>query len=398
MSSTHKAYLYRLYPTEEQARALQHQLDVARELYNACLLERRDAYRLAGLTLNYYTQAHQLKEIRQARPDFAAVNFSMLQAMCRRAQRSYENFFRRLREWKERKAQGQPVGKKPGPPRFKGYLRFNSLTFPSYGDGCKLTDNRLYIQGVGLLKVKLHRPAGGPIKTVTLKRVGSRWYVVVVCEVAVVRLSPTGESVGIDLGLASFLITDTGEPVSHPHPLRQAQARLRRAQRSLARKKRGSHRRQEQRRRVARLHEKIANVRRNFQHQTAHDLVMAYDVICHEDLQVKNMIRNHCLAQSISDAAWRQFIVILVGKAAGAGRQTITVNPRGTSQTCVCGEPVPKDLSQRWHHCPRCGLSLPRDQVSAMLIKALGLEMLANTSGLGSSPQAQTWPVGACVA
>src|SRR5919201_4893411 len=106
MSSRHKAYLYRLYPTEEQARALQHQLDVARELYNACLLERREAYRLAGLTLNYYTQANQLKEIRQVRAGFASVNFSMLQAMCRRAQRSYESFFRRLREWKERKAQG----------------------------------------------------------------------------------------------------------------------------------------------------------------------------------------------------------------------------------------------------------------------------------------------------
>jgi putative transposase len=251
---------------------------------------------------------------------------------------------------------------------------------------------------VGLLKVKLHRPVGGPIKTVTLKRLGSRWHVVVVCEVAVVPLPPTGESVGIDLGLASFLMTDTGEPISHPHPLRQAQARLRRAQRSLARKKRGSHRHQKQRQRMARLHEKIANVRRSFQHQTAHDLVMAYDVICHEDLQVKNMIRNHCLAQSISDAAWGQFIVILVGKAAGAGRQTITVNPRDTSQTCVCGEPVPKDLSQRWHHCPRCGLSLPRDQVSAILIKKLGLEIIAGKRGLGSSLQAQTWPVGASVA
>jgi putative transposase len=150
---------------------------------------------------------------------------------------------------------------------------------------------------------------------------------------------------------------------------------------------------------VARLHEKIANVRRDFQHKTAHDLVRAFDVICHEDLRVKNMVQNHCLAQSISDAAWGQFIAILVGKAEGAGRQTVAVNPRDTSQTCVCGELVPKDLAERWHQCPRCGLSLPRDQVSAMLIKALGLEMLvAQQRGLGSSPQAPTWPAGACVA
>jgi putative transposase len=382
-----KAYLYRLYPTAEQAVLLQQQLDVARELYNACLLERREAYRMAGVTLNYYAQANQLKAIRRDRADIAAVNFSMLQALCRRAHRAYESFFRRLRS-----------GQRAGFPRLKSYLRFNSITFPSYGDGCKLKDNRLYIQGVGLLKIKLHRLVGGTIKTVTLKRVGQRWYVVIVCEVAVVPLPATGQAVGIDLGLAAFLMTDTGQPVEHPQTLRAAQARLRRAQRSLARKKRGSHRRTKQRRRVARLHEKIANVRRDFQHQTAHQLVHAFDIICHENLAIKNMVRNHSLARSISDAAWGQFIAILVGKAAGAGRQTIAVNPRDTSQTCVCGELVPKGMSERWHHCPRCGLSLPRDQVSAMLIKALGLEMLANTSGLGSSPQAQTWPVGACVA
>jgi putative transposase len=258
-----KAYVYRLYPTDEQGHALQRQLDVARELYNACLLERREAYRLAGLSLNYYAQANQLKDIRRDRADIAALNFSMLQAICRRAQRAYENFFRRVKA-------GQPAGF----PRFKSYLRFNSITFPSYGDGCKLRDNRLYVQGVGILKFKLHRPAGGPIKTVTLKRVGERWYVVLVCEVDVVPLPATSQAVGIDLGLTAFLMTDTGKSVEHPQPLRQAQARLRRAQRSLARKKRGSHRRQKQRRRVARLHETIANVRRNFQHQTAHKLVV----------------------------------------------------------------------------------------------------------------------------
>src|SRR5205085_1103297 len=116
MTSTRKAYLYRLYPTAEQARALQQQLAVAREVYNACLLERREAYRMAGLTLTYYAQANQLKSIRCDRADVAAVNFSMLQAICRRAHRAYENFFRRVK-----------AGQKPGFPRFKGYLRFNSI-------------------------------------------------------------------------------------------------------------------------------------------------------------------------------------------------------------------------------------------------------------------------------
>jgi putative transposase len=370
-----KAYVYRLYPTREQAGLLQLQLDVARELYNACLEERREAYRMVGVTVNYYAQANQLKAIRGDRADVACVNFSLLQALPRgvpgRAQHAYENFFRRVK-----------AGEAPGFPRLKTYRRFNSVTFPSYGDGCKLRDNRLYIQGVGTLKVKLHRPVGGTTKTVTLKRVGQRWYAVIVCEVPVAPLPATGQAVGIDLGLAAFLMTDAGKPVEHPEPLLAAQARLRRAQRSLARKKRGSHRRTKQRRRVARLHEKIANVRRDFHHQTAHKLVQACDVICHEALAITTMVRTPSLARSISDAAWGQFIAILVGKAAGAGRQTIAVDPRGTSQTCVCGEHVPKDLSERWHLCPRCGLSLPRDQVSAMLIKALGLEMLAQNNRL----------------
>src|ERR671932_856395 len=119
-----KAYVYRLYPSDEQARALQQQLDVAREVYNACLLERREAYRMAGVTLNYYAQANQLKAIRRDRADVAAVNFSMLQAICRQAHRAYETFFRRVK-----------AGRPAGFPRFKSKMRFNSITFPSYGDG-----------------------------------------------------------------------------------------------------------------------------------------------------------------------------------------------------------------------------------------------------------------------
>jgi putative transposase len=150
-----KAYVYRLYPAREQRTLLQQQLDVAREVYNACLEERREAYRMCGERLNYYSQANQLKDIRRERPDMAAVNFGMLQAVCRRAQRSFENFFRRV-----------AAGQDHGYPRYKSRSRWDSITFPSYGDGCKLRGDRLYIQGVGTLKVKLHRPTGGTINGV----------------------------------------------------------------------------------------------------------------------------------------------------------------------------------------------------------------------------------------
>jgi IS605 OrfB family transposase len=126
--------------------------------------------------------------------------------------------------------------------------------------------------------------------------------------------------------------------------------------------------------------------------------VRTCDVICHEDLVIKNMLANRCLALNISDAAWGQLMAILTLKAAGAGRQILAVDPRGTSQTCVCGEAVLKDLGERWHQCPCCRLALPRDQVSAMLIKTAGLEMLDRRSPLGSSGQAVMWPGAASVA
>jgi putative transposase len=299
----------------------------------------------------------------------AGVNFSMLQAVCRRAQRTFDAFFRRVK-----------AGEGAGYPRFKSRARWDSITFPRYGDGCKLTGDRLYIQGVGALKVKLHRPLGGMIKTVTIKRCCGQWYVVLTCDVEAHPLPATGQDVGIDLGLIDFLVTDAGASVPNPRPLRKAQARLTRAQQALSRKKRGSHRRAKQRLRVAMQHQRVANVRRDFHHKTALALVRVNDVIYHEDLRVRNMVRNHCLARSISDAAWAQFVAILTGKAEGAGRRVVAVNPRGTSQTCVCGEPVPKDLSERWHHCPHCHLSLPRDQVSAMMVKGLGRSLQAHAA------------------
>lgn len=363
-----RTFVYRLHPAAPQAAEMQRQLDVARELYNGCLDERRACYGSTGKSLTYYDQANQLKEIRRIRPDLASVNFSMLQAVCRRAHRSFEHFYRR------RKAGGSG-----GFPRCKGRDRWQSVTFPSYRDGCSLTDARLYLQGIGMVKVKMHRPVGGIIKTVTLRRKAEKWYVCLSCEVEDAVLPATDQSVGIDVGLTHFLTTDSGETVANPRPLKTAQCRLRVLQRALARCKRGSARRAKVKRQVVSLHEKVANVRKDFHHKTALALVQAHDVIVHEDLVIRNMVKNHSLARAIHDAGWSQFLTILTSKAESAGRQVIAVDPRGTSQTCLCGEHVPKTLSDRWHDCPACGLSLPRDQVSALLIKRLGHSRQAST-------------------
>ncbi|MCW5968713.1 MAG: transposase [Blastocatellales bacterium] len=184
-----KAYRYRLYPTKQQAEFLDGQLAEACRLYNAAVQERRDAYGISGRSLNYYDQANQLKEIRAA-GDLRLENFSCCQDVLRRWTKPSRRSSRRVNQ-----------GVKAGFPRFKPRARFDSITFPSYGDGCRLLDNgKLRIQGAGHIKVKLHRPVTGTIKTVTLKREAGKWYVCFSVECQAELLAPCAETVGLDVG------------------------------------------------------------------------------------------------------------------------------------------------------------------------------------------------------
>ena len=357
-----KAFLYRLYPTKRQADALDYQLTEARHLYNAALQERRDAWR-HGVSLNYYNQANQLKEIRAA-GDLSLANFSACQDVLRRVDKAFKSFFRRVKQ-----------GGKPGYPRFKDRDRFDSVTFPTYGNGVKLAE-RLYVQGVGKIKIKLHRATTGKIKTVTLKRNCGHWYAVFSCDLgAAPPLPEKAESpVGIDMGLESFATLSDSTVVPNPRYLEKGLDVLAQRQRRLAKKRKGSRRRRKARLLVARTHAHIREQRRDFSHKTALWLVKSYDLIAHEDLNIRGMVRNHSLARGISDAAWGQFIGVLRHKAEEAGVAVFAVNPRNTSQRCSgCGEIVPKDLGGRLHSCPHCGLNLHRDLNAARNILALGL-------------------------
>jgi len=361
-----KTYKYRLYPTTAQAEALHAQLGEACRLYNAALQERRDAYQHAGLSLNYYDQANQLKEIRSA-GTLGLANFSAAQDVLRRVDKTFKAFFRRVK-----------TGLKAGYPRFKSSRRFDSYTFPSYGDGCRLTGARLYLQGVGQLKVKLHRPVLGDIKTITVKRYAGKWYVCFSVEYVPQPLPEIATRVGLDVGLLAFATLSDGTTVDNPRHARQAQARLRLAQRRVARRQRGSHNRRKAVVLLQKAHAHVQHQRADFHHKTARALVDAYGVIAVEDLNIKGLASG-MLAKSVNDAGWAAFITKLAYKAAEAGRKLMHVDPRGTSQTCLCGAPVPKTLSQRWHQCEQCGLSTARDHVSAQLILGLGLSLLGLT-------------------
>jgi len=359
-----KTFVYRLYPSRTQAAALAAVLDAHRHLYNAALEQRRLAYRMAGKSLTYGQQSAELKLLRRQVDELARTNFSSCQATLRRLDRAYRAFFAR-----------------GGYPRFRGRTRFRTVEFPSLGDGCSLDQGakRVYFQHVGQLKVKWHRPLEGTIKTVAFSRRPSGWYVLVSCDLGDPPASAHEPAVGIDLGLVSFLATSDGRRVVARKPLRTEQARLRRAQRHLARCQPGSARRKKAVGRVARLHERVTNVRHDFHHKSARSLVDAYGTIVVEDLSILGLARSR-LAQSVHDAAWASFLAILAHKAESAGVRVVRVDPRLTSQVCSgCGVVVPKALSVRVHACLACGLVLDRDVNAARNILRLGSSRQAIT-------------------
>jgi putative transposase len=351
-----RAFRYRLWTNANQERELAAMIETHRRLYNSCLGERKSRYEAEKVTVKYTEQSARYKAERQTNPFYARLNFSSAQATMRRLDKAFKAFFRRAK-----------AGERPGYPRFKSKDRFDSIEFPAYGDGIRLNRDRLYVQHVGVVRVKLHRSIEGTIKTVTLKREADKWYVAFSCDLGDVRIEPsTNPPVGIDVGLEKFLSkSDGSKPEPNPRYLKDALPELRGKQRSLSRKKQRGKNRRKARKAVAKVHARAKNLRREHHHQVALTLVRRYGLIAVESLSIKNMLGNDRLARAISDVAWGNFLLTLRCKAEKAGVAFVEVHARGTSQECSgCGQVVPKDLSQRWHSC-QCGCSLDRDENAA---------------------------------
>ena len=355
-----KAYRFRIYPTRKQLQALNGQLEAASQLYNAALEQRRTAWKRSRTSLGYLDQASELKELRASGIRTPA-NYSACQDVLRRLDKAFQAFFRRLK-----------TGHKPGFPCFRSRDRYDSLTFPSYGDGCRIRQNgKLYLQGVGEIRVKWHRQIAGKIKTVTMRRSAGRWHVCFSVEYEADPLPAANREVGIDVGVEHFAALSTGELVANPRWYKSAQKRLRRAHRKVARRIKGSNGRRKAVRELQRIHERIANQRSDFVHKLARRIVDGCQLIAVEKLNGGGMSKG-MLAKQVHDAGWRSFLTHLNVKAAEAGRRVVEVNPAGTSQRCLCGHEVRKRLTMRVHRCSECGLTAPCDVVSAQLILGLG--------------------------
>ena len=365
--AVHKTYKEKLRPTPAHARAPQDVLWRCRELYNVALEQRITAWRRRHVSVSRYGQEAELKDIRAEFPEYAAIHSHSLQDVLARLDKTYQAFFLRLKR-----------GEKVGFPRYKGRNRYHRFTFKEYGNGALLDTGVLVLSKIGRIRVHWSRPIEGTPKTVTISKEVDGWYMAVSCgTVPIHPPPPTGQETAIDLGLESFATLANGQHISTPSYYRKAAAYLRRCQRRVSRRQKGSRRRRKAVMLLAKAHQHIARQRRDFHHKEARKLVQAYNVIYHEDLRVRNMVQNHHLAKSISDAGWSAFLIILTFKAARAGKRVVAVNPAFTSQACSgpgCGVIVQKGLSVRWHSCPECGVSLHRDHIAALNILRLGQE------------------------
>ncbi|RKU06020.1 transposase [Candidatus Poribacteria bacterium] len=370
-----KTYEYRAYPTTKQRQLFTVWLALLRSIYNQALAWRIEAYQTAGLTVKWTTQANALPDLKQASEAFAGLHSDVLQDAMRRLDKAYKAFFRRAQN-----------GEAPGFPRFKGEGRYRSMTFSHLSKHLVRNVRRKFakvvVPKIGHLKIRYHRPLpDGKIRNLTILKRASGWYVTICVEVPDPIEVHVHTTIGVDVGLNSFAVDSDGEHIPNPRHYRQAEKRLAKHQRILSRRKKGSKRRAKQREIVARCHQRIANQRKDFQFKAAHRIVERCDEVAVENLTITNMLKNHYLAKSISDAGWGSFRLKLQSKAASAGKQFTKVKPHHTSQKCSgCNEIVPKTVSDRLHDCPHCGLVIDRDHNAAINIKKAAVALRGGVS------------------
>jgi putative transposase len=355
-------------------------LDLLRRQYNYRLSERFDWFEQNRSPVNacplichlpvlkdrpdFYSQKRDLVNSKVLFPEYKKIHSQVLQDCIKRVDKTFERWLK-----------GDSNGKRSGKPRFKSQGRYRSFTFPQIKQDCVI-GNVIKLPSFGNVKLILHRPlpVGFKIKTATISQKADGWYIVLSLEDSFVpALTPDmptmDNTIGIDMGLKSFLVDDAGEEVAIPQHYRKAEKQLKRMQRSLSRKKKGSKRRKKAIKRVAKAHLKVANQRKDFHYKTAKKLLNKGKNIGHEALNIKGIARTR-MAKSTHDAGWGTFLQILSIKAGRAGLMVIAVNPNGTTQECSgCGQKVPKTIRDRWHSCPHCGLELDRDHNAAINIK-----------------------------
>ena len=367
------SYKFRIYPNKAQENQICRTLGCCRYTFNHYLALRKEVYEQSGKPFNYYECAKDLTTLKTSLEWLKEVDATALQSSLRDLDTAYQNFFRRVKK-----------GEKPGYPHFKSkHDRHQSYKSKCVGTNIKVLDKAIQLPKLGKVKCQLSKEVQGRILSATVSKNPAGKYFVALCctDVEMEHLPTTGVAVGLDMGLKAFAITDHGVEYPNHKYLAKSQKKLTKLQRQLSRKAKGSRNREKARLRVARLHEHIANQRQDMLHKLSTRLIRENDIICIEDLAPKNMVRNHKLAKSISDASWGEFRRQLEYKASWYGKLIVIVDRfYPSSQLCsVCGAQWPgtKDLKVREWICPECGAILNRSHNAAINILNEGLHLLA---------------------
>jgi putative transposase len=359
-----RVYKYRFYPTDEQKHVLARTFGCVRFVYNWALRQKTDAFYQENKRLYYKDLSESLTYLKQQEEYswLTEVSAVPLQQALRHLDKAFRNFFEGRAKY----------------PTFKKKRHRQSVTYTSNAfkwDGMKLTLAKM----TEPLDIRWSRPlpdGATPSSITVTKDCAERYFVSLLVEEEIKQLEPGEQSIGADLGLKAFVILSTGEMVGNPKFFQKDEKKLAKAQRRHARKQKGSKNRAKARQKVACIHARIADRRRDFLHQLSTRLIRENQTICVETLAVKNMVKNHSLAKAINDVGWSEFVSQLEYKAAWYGRNLVKIDKRyPSSKRCFdCGHLLDSlTLDVRVWTCPECGVVHDRDLNAAQNIHAVGL-------------------------
>lgn len=349
------SYKFRIYPNQQQTQLIEQTFGCCRFVYNQFLALKINQYKLSKRLIGFFECCKILTSLKEIKGWLYDVDSLALQRSLKFLDSAYQNFFRRLKK-----------GEKPGFPRFKSKHN-NRQSFNSTAASIKVIDNHIKMPKLGMIKCRISKQVEGRILNATISKNPAGKYFVSICctDININCLPNTGKEVGVDLGIKNFAVTSDGEKIKNPKYLKRYERFLIKCQRRLSRKSKDSNNRQKQKIRVALIHEKISNCRKDFLHKLSTKIVKMYDKIHVDTLKIKNMVKNHRLARSISDVSWGEFVKQLEYKCSWYGKELIKVDTfYASSQICNnCGfkNPVVKDLKIRNWICPQCNTKHDRD-------------------------------------